>query len=57
MRRMPEAARDAYTSAYADSLSSVFLTALPLTLVGLVCALFLKKLPLRAGGGPGRGRR
>ncbi|GAA0921023.1 MULTISPECIES: hypothetical protein [Streptomyces violaceusniger group] len=54
---MPEAARDAYTSAYADSLSSVFLTALPLTLVGLVCALFLKKLPLRAGGGPGRGRR
>ncbi|WP_432251585.1 MDR family MFS transporter [Streptomyces sp. HNM1019] len=56
VRRMTEAARDAYTSAYADSLSTVFLTALPLTLVGLVCALFLKKLPLRAGGGPGGGR-
>ncbi|MGW4072427.1 MDR family MFS transporter [Streptomyces asiaticus] len=55
VQRLPEAARDAYTSAYADALSSVFLTALPLTLTGLVVALFLKKLPLRSGGGPGRG--
>jgi EmrB/QacA subfamily drug resistance transporter len=54
VRRLPQAAQDVYTSAYADSLSTVFLTALPLTLVGLVLALFLKKLPLRSGGGPGK---
>ncbi|KNB51258.1 MDR family MFS transporter [Streptomyces caatingaensis] len=55
VRRLPEAAQDAYTAAYADSLSTVFLTALPVTLVGLAFALFLKKLPLRSGGGPGKG--
>ncbi|RAJ61652.1 EmrB/QacA subfamily drug resistance transporter [Streptomyces sp. Amel2xB2] len=54
VQHLPEAVKNAYTSAYADALSTVFLTALPFTVVGLVVALFLKKVPLRSGGGPGK---
>ncbi|MGP3927953.1 MDR family MFS transporter [Streptomyces sp. 8N616] len=59
VRRLPPPAQDAYASAFADSLSTVFLTALPLALAGLAFALFLKKLPLRSrrdrrAGGPDR---
>ncbi|MGC4941778.1 MDR family MFS transporter [Kribbella sp. DT2] len=61
VRSLPAAAREPVTAAYADALHVVFLTAVPVALLGFVVALFLKQVPLRdtarmaAGGNSGVG--
>ena len=45
--RLPAAVREPIVAAYADSLQTVFLAAVPVALVGFVLALALKQVPMR----------
>jgi len=47
LHRLPRAAAAPIVSAYAASLTQVFLWAVPVALVGFVLALFLREVPLR----------
>src|ERR1700761_324776 len=47
LHRLPHAAAAPIVSAYATSLTQVFLWAVPVALVGFVLALFLREVPLR----------
>ncbi|MGZ4562365.1 MAG: MFS transporter, partial [Mycobacterium sp.] len=47
LRRLPRNVAAPIVSAYADSLTEVFLWAAPVALVGFVLALFLREVPLR----------
>jgi EmrB/QacA subfamily drug resistance transporter len=61
VRSLPPAAREPITNAYAEALHVVFLTAVPVAVLGFVVALLLKQVPLRdtarmtAGGNSGVG--
>ncbi|ORW50874.1 MFS transporter [Mycobacterium paraense] len=50
LHRLPHAMAAPIVSAYADSLTRVFLWAVPVALVGFVLALFLREVPLRGIG-------
>jgi len=50
LHRLPHAAAAPIVSAYATSLTQVFLWAVPVALVGFVLALFLREVPLREIG-------
>jgi len=50
LHRLPHAAAAPIVSAYAASLTQVFLWAVPVALVGFVLALFLREVPLREIG-------
>lgn len=45
--RLPPQDQAGFLEAYADAIDVVFLTAVPVALVGLVLAVFLKQIPLR----------
>ena len=45
--RLPPRDQAGFLEAYADAIDVVFLTAVPVALVGLVLAIFLKQIPLR----------
>ncbi|MER7245004.1 MDR family MFS transporter [Kribbella sp. NPDC000426] len=47
VRKLPESMRSAVTAAYADSLHTVFLWAVPVAALGFITALLLKEVPLR----------
>ncbi|WP_432890846.1 MDR family MFS transporter [Kribbella sp. CA-245084] len=47
VRNLPESMRSAVTAAYADSLHTVFLWAVPVAALGFLTALMLKEVPLR----------
>jgi EmrB/QacA subfamily drug resistance transporter len=49
---LAQSASPAAPSAYADALSKVFRTAIPVLAAGLLVSLFLKNLPLRQRGAP-----
>ncbi|GAA1509104.1 MDR family MFS transporter [Kribbella lupini] len=61
VRSLPPGAREPVTAAYAEALHVVFLTAVPVAVLGFVVALLLKQVPLRdtarmsAGGNSGVG--
>ncbi|OBG18781.1 MDR family MFS transporter [Mycobacterium sp. 852002-51057_SCH5723018] len=50
LHRLPHAVAAPIVAAYADSLTRVFLWAVPVALVGFVVALFLREVPLRGIG-------
>jgi EmrB/QacA subfamily drug resistance transporter len=50
LHRLPHAVAAPIVAAYADSLTRVFLWAVPVALVGFVLALFLREVPLRGIG-------
>ncbi|MCV7102024.1 MDR family MFS transporter [Mycobacterium palustre] len=50
LRRLPHEMAAPIVAAYADSLTRVFLWAVPVALVGFVLALFLREVPLRGIG-------
>jgi hypothetical protein len=47
VRRLPDAARAATQFAFADAITRVFAVGVPLLLIGLVLACFLRETPLR----------
>jgi DNA-binding MarR family transcriptional regulator len=47
VRRLPAGAREAILRAYSDAITTVFLWAVPVALIGFVLALLLKEAPLR----------
>ena len=47
VRSLPDSVRPAVTAAYADSLHTVFLWAVPVAALGFLVALMLKEVPLR----------
>lgn len=48
IQQLPEPTRGAVLEGFAEALHTVFLTAVPFALAGLVVVLFLKELPLRS---------
>lgn len=48
LAKLPGAIRDVIVTAYNDALTPVFLTLVPMILVGLVVLLFIKETPLRS---------
>jgi len=55
IRALPAEVRTKYIAAFADSLGSVFLYAVPFLLVGMVMALFMPHVPLHGHGGKAHG--
>jgi hypothetical protein len=53
LHRLPEEIAAPIVTAYADSLSHVFLYAAPVAVVGFILALFLKQVPLRDAAASG----
>ncbi|HEY3142200.1 MAG TPA: MDR family MFS transporter [Acidimicrobiales bacterium] len=51
LAKLPAGVRGPYIEAFANSLDDVFLVAVPVALVGLVIALFLREVPLRTTAG------
>jgi hypothetical protein len=47
IRQLPPAVGDAVIEALSQGVQNVFLWAVPLLLIGLVCAFFIRELPLR----------
>ncbi|MBB6118175.1 MDR family MFS transporter [Nocardiopsis algeriensis] len=45
--RLPPASQEPFLQAYADAVDTVFLSAVPLALIGLLLAVFLREIPLR----------
>ncbi|MGW6455244.1 MFS transporter [Streptomyces sp. NPDC055078] len=52
VRAMPPAVRDAHVQAYADAMPRIFLYLVPVLLLGLVIAFFLKEKPLVSHNAP-----
>jgi EmrB/QacA subfamily drug resistance transporter len=52
IKGLPEPLHDLVTGAFSNALSDMFLTAVPLVLVALVVAFFLKEVPLATRQGP-----
>ena len=52
IQALPDALRELVTGAFSNALSDMFLSAVPLTLVALVVALFIKEVPLGTRGEP-----
>jgi len=52
IRQLPETARTAYVAGFADSLTTVFLWATPLLVVGFALTWFLREVPLRTSTDP-----
>ena len=52
IRRLPEVGRGAYVDGFADSLTTVFLWATPLVVVGFALTWFLREVPLRTSTDP-----
>jgi hypothetical protein len=52
IRSLPDAIQVPVIEAFVRSLDTVFLTAVPIVLVGFVLSFFVKELPLRGHGGP-----
>ncbi len=50
IQALPDALRELVTGAFSNALSDMFLSAVPLTLVALVVALFIKEVPLGTRG-------
>jgi hypothetical protein len=53
VQALPSLQHDAVVAAYADSLQSVFASAIPVAVVAFVVALFLKQVPMRGLTRPG----
>ncbi|MEK8226066.1 hypothetical protein NKG05_08275 [Oerskovia sp. M15] len=46
MNTLPAPMRELVEKAYGDGIADIFLVAVPLAVIGLVCVLFLKEVPL-----------
>jgi EmrB/QacA subfamily drug resistance transporter len=55
IRALPEPLRELVTGAFSDALRDMFLAAVPLVLVALAVAFFIKELPLGSRGAPSVG--